>query len=175
MTIESHDVTIESHKETYKSHKETYKSHEVTNVSHDVTEVTAENQMLPILFYDGDCALCNRFVRFITDNIGSSYVRFASLQGDTAKRIRSELSTFPQESDSIVFLVGDHPFVRSKAIFRVLAHLNYPWKALSWFRLFPTSLADIVYRMLARNRYGLFGRADSCTLSHRKQTDQFLP
>jgi predicted DCC family thiol-disulfide oxidoreductase YuxK len=115
-----------------------------------------------ILFYDGHCGLCHRTVKFVVkrDRAGNAF-RFAPLQGETFQRL------VPPERraglpDSIVVRREDGVLLaRSNAFIHILSRLGGGWGALAAIlRVIPRPVRDAVYDLVARIRYGVFGRRD---------------
>jgi len=64
---------------------------------------------------------------------------------------------------------------RSDAVLAVLAELPQPWPALAAIlRLIPRPLRDLVYRLVARWRYRIWGRLESCPIPTAAERDRFL-
>jgi predicted DCC family thiol-disulfide oxidoreductase YuxK len=63
---------------------------------------------------------------------------------------------------------------QSAAILRVAHGLGWPWRCawIAW--LVPAPLRDALYRWVARNRYWMFGRSDTCLLPPRDHASRFL-
>lgn len=126
-----------------------------------------------VLFYDGVCGLCNRFVNFVLkyDRLGA--LRMAPLQGETAESL---LDAADRETvSSVVLLVGNQTFRRSAAVVRVLWRLGVVWKVvgtLLW--LVPLPLRDLGYKLVARYRYQLFGKQESCRMPTSEERDRLL-
>jgi predicted DCC family thiol-disulfide oxidoreductase YuxK len=146
-------------------------------MSHDSSSDHARHAQAdgrPILFFDGVCGLCNRSVDFVLTRDRAGKLRFAPLQGETARRV---LGAPDVESLKTVVLVdqrGTHR--RSSAVVRVLWTLGGFWKAaggLLW--LVPKPLRELGYRFVARNRYRWFGRKESCRLPTADERGRFLP
>jgi predicted DCC family thiol-disulfide oxidoreductase YuxK len=140
-----------------------------------------EGGMLPILLYDGTCGLCARSVQFVLRNERRSHkLRFATLQGPhgaAALRSNPDLATV----DSVIWLepgVGGAPprvLVRSDAVLAVLRHLGGAWAWLAAVgRIVPRVSRDFLYRIVARYRYRVFGRDQSCLLPTPEQRARFL-
>jgi predicted DCC family thiol-disulfide oxidoreductase YuxK len=131
----------------------------------------------PIILYDGVCGLCNRLVRFVLKHDREAYFRFASLQSDYAARILQGHHLDPRDLDT-VYLVQEssaRPAARSDAVISVLRELGGLWAAIAVaLRLFPKWLRDWGYGVVARNRYRIFGKYESCPLPERKYQDRFL-
>ena len=83
----------------------------------------------PLLLYDGVCALCNGAVRFVIKRDRTRTLRFAPLQGVTAKRLlegRPELRGI----DSMIFLAADGTaLTRSRAAEALGRYLGGRWAA----------------------------------------------
>jgi predicted DCC family thiol-disulfide oxidoreductase YuxK len=113
------------------------------------------------VFYDGDCGLCHRAVRFLVaeDRDGDRF-RFAPLGGGEAARRLGGLDAARALPDSIVILVGETPdrlLVRSGAVLRALDRLGGLWRVVAIAgRLVPRPLADALYDAVARVRKRLF-------------------
>ncbi len=134
----------------------------------------------PILLYDGDCGFCARSVRFILNrDHRRKTIRFAPLQGDTARRIRQrhpELNNI----DSVVFVQPNTDadtetiHTRSAATIATLRYIGGPWSALATLiSIIPRPLRDAAYDVIARHRARIAGSA--CQLPTPEQSERFLP
>ncbi len=120
-----------------------------------------------ILFYDGHCGLCHRAVKFVLrhDPSGSAF-RFAPLQGATFQS-RVPAGAQADLPDSVVVLTRDGALlVRSNAFLHILRRLGGGWEILaSLFAVIPRPLRDVIYNLVARIRYRVFGtREDLCPI-----------
>jgi predicted DCC family thiol-disulfide oxidoreductase YuxK len=131
----------------------------------------------PILLYDGVCGLCNRLVQFVLKRDARAHFRFASLQSDFASRILRQHGFDPNDLDT-VYLVeepGECLTARSDAVISVLRKLGGFWRAAAvLLRALPKSLRDWGYNVIARNRYRIFGKYDSCFLPDKRFQDRFV-
>ncbi len=124
-----------------------------------------------IVFYDGDCGLCNRVVQFVIVNENSkSKLCFAALQSEFATEFFTKEGVIIQ-FDTFYFYNGYQLTGKSKACFQLLKHLHWYWKFLYIGRIIPRFLADKLYDVIARNRKKLF--AESCLVLDVQQ-DRFL-
>ena len=128
----------------------------------------------PVLFFDGVCGLCNRFVDFTMTRDHARRIRFSPLQGETA---RARLEPHDIASlDSVVLLDEEGAHRRSAAVVRVLRHFSLGWRILAgvlW--LIPRPLRDLGYKLVAANRYRMFGKKDACRLPTPDERSRFLP
>lgn len=124
-----------------------------------------ENEMdhPALILFDGVCNLCNASVQFIIERDPDRYFRFASLQSQAGKkmlerhRIGFDLNTF-------VLVEDGRAYTRSEAVLRVARRLKSPWRFIGGFRVIPLFLRDAVYNLVAKNRYRMFGKQESCML-----------
>lgn len=133
----------------------------------------------PILLYDGVCGLCNRLNQFILKRDRNDRFRFASLQSGLAESLTRRHGADPKELDT-VYVVVDHNrpteylLSRSDAIIYVLTELGGIWRAMAVAKVLPKALRNVAYEIVAKNRYRLFGKHDSCLLPDAKNKDKFL-
>lgn len=129
----------------------------------------------PIVLYDGTCGLCSKSVQWILRHERDHELRFAPLQGPTAEALRGAHPEIPATLESVVLVAGDRAFLRSKAFLHVARHLRRPWRAGYYLRWLPAVVLDLGYRVIARVRYRVWGRADVCDVPAPEQRARFLP
>lgn len=140
----------------------------------------AVNSPHPILLYDGVCGLCNHLVQFILRRDRNAIVRFASLQSPVAAGILQRHGINPTDLDTVYLVLNGNSSEeslrsRSEAVLLVLKQLGGTWgSAAAVFRLIPSPLRDVLYRAIARKRYKIFGRHDTCPLPSADTRDRFL-
>jgi predicted DCC family thiol-disulfide oxidoreductase YuxK len=80
----------------------------------------------------------------------------------------------PDALNSIVVLEDGRAWQESSAALRIARHLPGSWKLLRAFVLVPRPLRDVVYRLIARNRYRWFGKQETCWLPTPELKGRFL-
>ncbi len=75
--------------------------------------------------------------------------------------------------DTIVLLEAGQVYTRSDAALRIARHLR-GWQWAWALRVIPRTLRDGVYKLVARNRYGWFGKRDSCRIPTPELKSLFL-
>jgi predicted DCC family thiol-disulfide oxidoreductase YuxK len=129
----------------------------------------------PILFYDGVCGLCDRLVQFVLRRDKQARFRFAALQSDVATQTLGHFGKNPDDLDTVYVLDGDGQLLwKSRAIFFVLRALGFPWSLIAVFRALPAVVTDWFYDRVARNRYRIWGKRDSCRLPSADERARFL-
>lgn len=127
-----------------------------------------------VIVFDGVCALCNRWVRFLLRFDRRGRYRFAAMQGAQGSAMLRAHGLDPQDPMSFLLLDAQGAWTDTDAILRVLAGLGGAWRLAGVLRLVPRGWRDAAYRALARNRYRLFGRHDTCHLPAPEQAARFL-
>lgn len=128
----------------------------------------------PILFFDGVCNLCSASVQFVIEHEQAPTLRFASLQSDLARAVLPPLGVDPARLESLVLVEGGVASTRSTAALAIARHLRAPWRWLTVCRVVPRVLRDVVYGLIARNRYRLFGQKEACWLPAPALKARFL-
>jgi len=127
----------------------------------------------PIVYFDGQCNLCDGFVRFLLKRDRHARYRFAPLQGETARqRLDGRFTDNPQT----VVLEEPRRFrLRSDAALAILAGLGGIWRLAALLRIVPRRLRDALYEYVARKRFDWYGRRDACRVPEPEERDRFLP
>jgi len=134
----------------------------------------------PIIFYDGVCGLCNRLVQFLIKRDKRGTLRFASLQSDFAAKVLGRHGINPADLDTFHLVVNyeqpeERVLSRGDAVLRAWRELGGFWKTLAVIaQIIPRFLRDLIYRFIARHRYQVFGKYESCMLPDPNQRDRFL-
>lgn len=129
-----------------------------------------------MVFYDGNCGLCHRSVRFVLseDPSGKTFT-FSPLQGETFERTvpaakRAELP------DSIIVRTHDGELlVRSDAIAHLLQRLGGIWRPLGVIlSALPRFIRDGGYKFIASIRHMIFAKPkDACPLMPKELRGRF--
>jgi len=132
-----------------------------------------------LIFFDGECGLCDRSVRWLLDHDPEGRLRFAPLQGETAKQRLAPFAARLEGVDSMVLLDSregqERIWLRSRAVFRVLRVLPKPARRWAWFGVFPAFLTDLGYRLVAALRKRIWGAPDLCRAPTPEERARFLP
>ena len=130
--------------------------------------------MAGVIVFDGVCALCSRWVRFLLRVDRQERYRFAVMQGTHGRVLLRQHGLDPDDPLSFLLLEDGRAWTDTDAIVRVLVGLGGPWRLAVVLRAVPRRLRDRAYRALARNRYRWFGRQDGCFLPSAEQARRFL-
>lgn len=123
-----------------------------------------------LVFFDGECGLCNGFVDFLVSRDRHGVLRFASLQGQTA----ASYTNLPRV-DSVIVDTGTTLLMRSDAAIAAVAALGGLWSLVRGFSVIPRPVRDAAYDFVARRRHRIFGKRETCRLPTPDERGWFLP
>ena len=127
-----------------------------------------------ILFFDGVCGLCNRFVDWTLTHDKSETIVFTALQGKTAVTHVTEQDRLGLES--VVVLKDGKLLRKTDAVAAILSTLGGLWSfAGSTLQIIPRPFRDFFYDRVANSRYKLFGKKDVCRIPTVQERRRFLP
>jgi predicted DCC family thiol-disulfide oxidoreductase YuxK len=128
----------------------------------------------PVIVFDAQCVLCSANAQFVLKHDRREHFRLASMQGEVGAGLYRRFGIDPTDPESIILVDGDAVKRDSDAVLAIYAGLGWPWRAATAFRLVPRFLRDPIYRWIARNRYRLFGRRETCWLPTPEQARRVL-
>lgn len=127
-----------------------------------------------IVLFDGVCNLCNGSVQFILKRDRNRKFLFGSLQGKTGQEYLRKYHLPADQFHSFMLIEANVLYTRSTAVLRVLKHLGRGWQLLYVFIYLPQVLRDGLYKLIATNRYRLFGKKDVCRVPTPDERERFL-
>jgi len=132
-----------------------------------------------LILYDGVCGLCNRWVGQILSRDPKGLFHFAPLQSELGRSLLLRYGRNPELLDTIYVLVdykSESPRVlsRARAALFVIGNLETPWRFLRILEVLPMFILDAGYSLIARNRYRLFGKYDTCLMPSSDYASRFL-
>lgn len=120
---------------------------------------------VPVLFFDGECGLCNRLVRLLLRWDRNGRLQFAPLQGPTAQAYLRAHGLPTQDFDTLIYVPDWSRRERPEYLVRTtgaLAALRATGSGLAraladLLQLVPAVMRDAGYRVVAHWRYRVFG------------------
>ena len=117
-----------------------------------------------ILFMDGECALCTAGARLIARFDRKGVFRICPVHAPLGQAAMRHHGIDPDDPESWLMLSEGRAYGSLDAVIRAGALVGGPGWALQPLRLLPRMARDWLYRLIARNRYRLFGRTDMCAV-----------
>lgn len=128
----------------------------------------------PIILFDAECVLCSANAQFVLRHDRRSRFRLASIQGAVGQELCRRHGLDPRDPVSMLVVEGDRARQDSDAVLSIYEGLGWPWRLLGVLRLVPAAVRDPVYRWVARHRYRLFGKRDTCWVPASEWRDRLL-
>lgn len=125
-----------------------------------------------VVFFDGMCGFCDRSVTFLFARDKQHLLRFAALQGETAKRLLPE--PLRQDLATMVLVKGGVTYTKSTAALRSIATVGGLWRSATLLLAIPKWIRDGVYGVVVKHRYQIFGKNDACRLPSPTERAYFL-
>ena len=107
--------------------------------------------------------MCNKYVEFITKYDSNDYFRFVAIQN---KKILSKIlknKKLINDNASIILIEDNIIKKKSSAVISILSNLKFPFYLFSITKIIPRFLRDMIYSLIARNRYNIFGKVKYCS------------
>ena len=129
---------------------------------------------LNIVCFDGVCGICNSWVDFLIKKDPSKELRYCPLQSEIIHKSLRQQGVDPKKLETIVFLKKGEVFVKSDAALEILKVIKFmPW-LVSLALIFPKFIRNIVYDLIAKNRYRIMKPKDECRLPTEEERDLFI-
>jgi predicted DCC family thiol-disulfide oxidoreductase YuxK len=138
-----------------------------------------------LVMFDGCCGFCNASVRWLLRRDRRDRLRFVALESERAAPVLARCEaggSMARGSIPETILVvrdagrtAETVLVRSDAVVALLRELPRPWPWVGVaLRLIPRAVRDLGYRLVARWRYRIWGRLESCPMPSAEERKRFL-
>jgi predicted DCC family thiol-disulfide oxidoreductase YuxK len=114
-----------------------------------------------VILYDGVCIFCSRWIRFIAVRDSDKRFRFTQIQSAYGTRLAQAFGIDPDDPDTNAVIHGGVAYFKSDAALTVLSNLP-GWHWTRAFFAVPKWLRNAVYNLVAKNRYRIFGKYETC-------------
>ncbi|SIQ66849.1 thiol-disulfide oxidoreductase DCC family protein [Chryseobacterium sp. RU33C] len=126
-----------------------------------------------IVFFDGDCGVCNFWVQWILERDNKDQFMFASLQSDFGQQFLSERGLETNVFNTMyLWKPGRYYHIKSRAVLEIANLLGGVYKLSVVGKILPVSLSDKVYDVISRNRMKLANQ--KCYLPDQQQKKKFI-
>ncbi|REC54715.1 MULTISPECIES: thiol-disulfide oxidoreductase DCC family protein [Chryseobacterium] len=126
-----------------------------------------------IVFFDGECGVCNFWVQWILERDKKDQFMFASLQSDFGQKFLSERGLETKQFNTL-YLWKPHQYylIKSKAVLKIANLLGGIYNLSVIGKLMPTFISDKIYNKISENRMKL--SAQKCFLPDQHQKKKFI-
>jgi predicted DCC family thiol-disulfide oxidoreductase YuxK len=120
------------------------------------------------------CVLCSANAQLILRHDKAGHFRLASMQSAVGRELYSRFGLDPNDPDSLIVVDRERMVRDSDAVLAIWARLGGLWRCAVAFKVLPRAVRDPLYRWIARNRYRLFGKRETCWLPDPQYADRIL-
>ena len=117
-----------------------------------------------IILFDGECTMCNNYILFVAKHDSDDNFRFLSIQNKKVNELKKIHSICTENISSIYIIDNNEIKSKSRAVLKIVSMLKFPYNLLTVLYIIPNFLRDIIYDLVAKNRYRIFGKVDECSI-----------
>ncbi|TBR19897.1 MAG: thiol-disulfide oxidoreductase DCC family protein [Chitinophagaceae bacterium] len=128
----------------------------------------------PVILFDGTCNFCNFWIQFVIKRDRKRVLKFAPLQGESAKKLLLPFGINPTNPSSVLLIDQGKIYTQSSAAFRLFKYLDGGWKLIYGLIIIPKNFRDFFYNIISHNRYRWFGKKDTCIIPNGEMGKRFL-
>jgi len=122
-----------------------------------------------IIIFDGICGFCNKSIDTLIKVDEEKLFQYTSLQGEYIKKL-----DVPKGLESIVFYEDEKLYYKSTAILKILRSLGGVGVIANILIIIPRFMRDFIYDIIAKYRYDIFGKMESCRMPEAGELELFL-
>lgn len=123
-----------------------------------------------IIVFDGLCVMCNSFFKWVLKNDKDDKYLFANIQSNFYKKNMD----INKSIDSIILIKESNVFYESEAIKYILKDLDKFFLLQLVLNVTPKFISNFFYKIIANNRYKIFGKKDKCELPNKNLLSKFI-
>lgn len=126
-----------------------------------------------VVFFDGDCGVCNFWVQWILERDKKDQFRFAALQSDFGQKFLSERGLNTKVFNTMyLWRPGQYYLEKSAAVLKIADLLGGIYKLSAIGRILPKFLSDKIYDKVSENRMKLANQ--KCYLPTPEERKKFI-
>jgi predicted DCC family thiol-disulfide oxidoreductase YuxK len=128
----------------------------------------------PIFIFDAHCVLCSRWVEWVLRHDRAGRYRLLSAQSALGYALYVHFGLDPEDYETNILLIDGVALMKAEGSIRLAMGLGFPWSLAGILRILPRRLADALYAWVARNRFRMFGRRETCYLPRNDDRERFI-
>ena len=109
----------------------------------------------PVVLFDGVCNLCSWPVQFLASRERPATLRYATIQSGIGASILERHDLPVQDYESFVLLEDGEIHLKSRAFFRLVKYMRWPWPLLRVGLILPAELSARFLHMGALEHFVL--------------------
>lgn len=126
-----------------------------------------------LILFDGVCVLCSGMVAFVIPRDRAGRFRFLAIQSEAGTALARRFGIQPDDPEAVAVVSGGTAYFKADAAIAIGRGLpGYGWAVL--LKAVPRPIRDFLYDCIARNRYRLFGKRETCLMPTPEIRARFL-
>lgn len=117
-----------------------------------------------VVYYDGECGLCSRAMKFIAEEDTYDQIRLRALQGGAGQEAMAAAGLDPQRLDTMLVEKSGGFLTESRAVTGIAETLGGIWTIGQIANLLPREICDRAYQFVSKRRHAIFGRNRACEM-----------
>jgi predicted DCC family thiol-disulfide oxidoreductase YuxK len=127
-----------------------------------------------IILFDGVCNFCNRTVNIILKHDQDAHFQFAPSQSTAGINLLQQFKLDQKAGASVILIDNDKVYSKTDAVIQIATHLKGWPRLFSFIKFIPRPIRDFAYDLVAKNRYTLFGKMETCRIPEESIRHRFL-
>jgi predicted DCC family thiol-disulfide oxidoreductase YuxK len=127
-----------------------------------------------IILFDGVCNFCNRTVNIILKHDQDAHFQFAPSQSTAGINLLQQFKLDQKAGASVILIDNDKVYTKTDAVIQIATHLKGSPRLFSFIKFIPRPIRDFAYDLVAKNRYALFGKRETCRIPEESIRHRFL-
>lgn len=126
-----------------------------------------------LVLFDGVCVLCSGWVRFLLERDSDQFFRFTPIQSPYGRALAERLGIDTEAPQTNAVIARGQAHFKADSAIEALSHLPR-WHWVRAFKILPRPIRNWFYDRVARNRYQMFGRTESCMVPRPEIMRRFV-
>lgn len=127
-----------------------------------------------IILFDAVCVICNGWAKFLIKYDKKIQFKLVSAQSELGTALLKHYQMSTEHYTTMVVIKDGKLYTESTALLKVMQHLGFPFSLMNAGYFIPRFIRDFLYRLVALNRYKLFGKTDPCLIPSHENKRHFL-
>lgn len=127
-----------------------------------------------LIVFDHECVFCSGFVRFVFSRDPQYRFNFTAAQSELGQRLYRENGLNTSDFSTNLVFVDGKLYTKMAAFIKVMEVLGRPYSALTFTRFIPVSISNWIYDRIARNRYRIWGRYETCMIPSKELKERVI-
>jgi predicted DCC family thiol-disulfide oxidoreductase YuxK len=121
-----------------------------------------------LIVFDHKCIFCSSFIRFVFARDFVGLFLFTAAQSPLGQALYSHYGLDKTDFSTNLVIIDGVLHTKMDAFATVMRSLGLPWSLLAVVKVLPERLANATYDLIAKNKYRIFGRYETCLVPSRE-------